>query len=104
VAVRPISASLRQISRELEDAARISGSTWAGAITRVTFPLAIVSVLGAWALLFVLLSREVDASVYLAAAGVPLIGPIIFGLWTEGRAGFLAAYALMVISASIVVI
>lgn len=103
-AVRPISASLRQISQELEDAARISGSTWSGALTRVTLPLAIVSVVGAWALLFVLLSREVDASVYLAGAGVPLVGPSIFDLWNEGRAGYLAAYSLMVIGGSIAVI
>jgi iron(III) transport system permease protein len=99
-AVRPIAASIRQVSPELEDAARINGSSWAGSLARVTFPLVLTAVVASWALLFVLLSREVDASVYLAGAGVNLLGPAIFDLWNEGRAGFLAAYCVIVIAGS----
>lgn len=103
-AVRPLAASIRQVSTDLEDAARISGSTWFGGLARVTLPLVLTAVGAAWALLFVLLSREVDASVYLAGAGVHLLGPTIFDLWTQGRANFLAAYSMIVIAASTIFI
>jgi hypothetical protein len=60
------------------------------------------SLLAAWALLFLMLSREVAASVFLAAAGQKLIGPVIFELWANGQAQILAVFSLVVIAGSAV--
>jgi iron(III) transport system permease protein len=101
-AIRPVAAAIRQVAPELEDASRMSGDTWWGAVGRITVPLVMTSLLAAWALLFLMLSREVAASVFLAAAGQKLIGPVIFELWANGQAQILAVFSLVVIAGSAV--
>jgi iron(III) transport system permease protein len=102
IAIRPISASIRQVSRELEDASRIAGASWISTIRHVTLPLVLTSLLAGWALLFIMLTREVSASVFLVAAGVRLVGTTIFGLWTNGQNPQLAAFSILVTLGSLI--
>jgi iron(III) transport system permease protein len=96
-AVRPVSAAIRQVSTELEDASRVHGGSWLWTMGRVTVPLVLPSMIGSWVLLFVLLSREVSASVFLITPGVRVIGTTLFDLWENGRGPAMAAFSLVVL-------
>lgn len=64
---RITSASLLQIDRTLEEAATVSGATQRVTMSRITLPLSRPALLSGWILVFVLVSREINAAIILVS-------------------------------------
>jgi iron(III) transport system permease protein len=86
-----------QISREMEEAALMSGGTWRHAMVRVYAPLLAPSIVGGFLFIFVLSFREISASVFLYAQGTELFSLTLFDLWREGLFGPVSALGIVMI-------
>ena len=69
VGSRFFTATMVQLSAELEESARIHGASWPRMFVRIWLPLLRPAVLGAWILLFVIAVRVLDLVVLLAGPG-----------------------------------
>ena len=89
--VRLITAALGQVSRDLEEAARISGATATGAFLRATLPVLRPGLIAAWLLIFMQFVREYSSGVYLLSPGTEVLGAQIVQLWSTGAVDAIAA-------------
>lgn len=97
LAVRSANASLHQVDPSLEEAARISGASWAEAIARVTAPLVRPGLLVGWILVFVPVIGELSATVLLYTQGSETVAIAIYRLRDLGRLEVVAALAVVTI-------
>jgi iron(III) transport system permease protein len=89
--MRVVSASMLQISPELEEAGRVVGAS-AGRVSRdVTIPLIRAGLIGSWLMLFVTFVREYSTGVYLLGPGTEVIGSMLVSLWATGAVDMVAA-------------
>src|SRR5262249_8723887 len=86
-----------QVSREMEEAALMSGGTWRHAMLRVYAPLLAPSIIGGFLFIFVLSFREISTSVFLYAEGTELFSLTLFDLWREGLFGPVSALGVIMI-------
>jgi iron(III) transport system permease protein len=77
------------------EAARVSGSSFAGANAKVVLPLLRSALGGAAALIFVLLTHEFAASVLVRSSTTQVMGTVLFDYWTNGSYPLVAAIALI---------
>lgn len=89
--MRIVSASMLQISPDLEEAGRVAGASAARVSRDVTLPLIRVGLLGSWLMLFVTFVREYSTGVYLLAPGTEVIGSMLVSLWATGAVDMVAA-------------
>ncbi|MEZ5653188.1 MAG: iron ABC transporter permease [Burkholderiaceae bacterium] len=97
-ALRGISAALLQIDPELEEAARMSGSGSAQVWRRVLIPLLRPGLMGAWTLLFIMIVREVGASVLLYNSDTVVLSVLVLDHWNSGFLGPVAAMSCVMIA------
>lgn len=102
LAYRSLSGVAVQIDRALEEAARVSGAGWFRVVQTITVPLLRPGLIAAWVLLFMISVREVSASLFLAAAGMQVLGPAIFNFWDSG--GLPQVSALAMVQAAIILV
>jgi iron(III) transport system permease protein len=93
--VRAGSAALRQLHRELEDAARMTGASWMKTIRWITFPLTRPTLVAAWTLLFVLSMQEISSSILLYTSRTTVLAVAVFDLWEAGNVNALAALSVI---------
>src|SRR5262245_12862438 len=93
--LRLISASLSQISPELEEAARVTGASPARALRDVTMPLIRFGLMSSWLLCFMIFVREYSTGVYLQGPGTEVLGPLIVSLFGGGSLELVAALSLV---------
>jgi len=86
-----------QVSREMEEAAIMSGGSWRHAMLRVYVPLLAPALVGGFLFIFVLSFREISASVFLYAQGTELFSLTLFDLWREGLFGPVSALGIVMI-------
>jgi len=94
-------AGLKQISKKMEESARLLGYSPMGTFWKVTRPLLTPSLLTAWVLVFLSTMRELPASLLLRPAG---FDPLTVKVWIAASEGFYeqaAAPALMIILLSL---
>jgi iron(III) transport system permease protein len=89
--MRLVSASLLQISPELEEAGRVVGASASRVSMDLTLPLIRAGLVGSWLLLFVTFVREYSTGVYLLAPGTEVIGSMLVSLWATGGVDIVAA-------------
>lgn len=89
--VRLLTATLMQISKDLEEAARMVGASPLKAFQKVTLPLLQGGLLSAWLLLFMQFVREYSTGVYLLTPGTEVLGSLIVSLWATGAVDSIAA-------------
>lgn len=94
--MRFASGGLAQIHRELEEAAEISGANALQSFARVLLPLLAPMLIAAWLYVFVLVVRELAASIFLAGPQTHVLGTVALTLW-EGGGSLGAVCALGVI-------
>jgi iron(III) transport system permease protein len=90
-----LSASLVQIHKELEEAARICGSTTGTTILRIVLPIARPGVIAAMTLLFILSIRELGSSLFLFTNDTIVMAVLLLDLYEGGNAGTTAAFSVM---------
>lgn len=83
--LRLVSNSFGQISRELEEAAYVTGAGQGRVARDVILPLARHGLLAAWLLTFLLYVREYSTGIYLLAPGSEVMGSMLVNLWTAGN-------------------
>lgn len=89
--MRVVSASMLQISPELEEAGRVAGASSTRVSRDVTLPLIRVGLIGSWLMLFVTFVREYSTGVYLLSPGTEVIGSMLVSLWATGAVDTVAA-------------
>lgn len=89
-------AAIRQVHPSLEEAARLSGASWARAIRDVTLPLLLPALGTAWFLVFVPSFCEVTLSVLLRGPETQVLGTLLFYLQSYADAQSAAALAVLV--------
>lgn len=93
-----ISPVMMQISRELDQAARVAGLDWIKAFVRVLARLIVPAFAGAVILCFVTMMKEYTPAVFLANADTNVIGSTALELWIQGNTGSVAALATVQIA------
>jgi iron(III) transport system permease protein len=83
--VRFASAAMRQLSGELEDAARVSGAGWGQTFRRVVLPLLVPGLAAGWILVFILSMRELASSILLYSPGTEVVSVRIWQEFQDGR-------------------
>jgi iron(III) transport system permease protein len=94
LAVRSANASLRQIDPSLEEAARITGASWAQSLRYVLVPLARPGLIVAFLLVFIPALGELSATILLYSSGTETISVAIFRLNDLGQLEVVAALAV----------
>jgi iron(III) transport system permease protein len=92
IGVRNGQTALMQIAPELEEAARVFGSSEAGALMRITIPLMLPVVIYTWLLVFILAIPELSASIILRGFGTQTVSTSLLGVW-NGNGGLAVACA-----------
>lgn len=103
-AMRTVSASLMQIDPELEEAGRMHGAGVLLIWRRVLFPLMRPGLIAAWTLLFIMIVREVGASILLYTTDTVVLSVLVVDSWNSGALGLVAAmscYMIFVICAAV---
>jgi iron(III) transport system permease protein len=91
-----MSGAVAALGPRLEEAAQLSGAGPARRLLRVVAPSLLPSLLGSWALVFVLAMRELDGAILVPAAN----HTVIFRVFNQihfGRDDFVAALCLLIV-------
>jgi iron(III) transport system permease protein len=88
-------ASRIALGDSYEEAARVSGAGRVRAATSILVPMSRGAISGAAALMFVLLSHEFTASLFVRSTHTQVMGTILYDIWTTGSYGLVAAMALV---------
>jgi iron(III) transport system permease protein len=94
LALRNISAMLLSINPELEQSARASGASWLQTMYYILFPLVRPALIASWLLLFIILIRELGATILLYAQGTETIS-VALVILSEQNFGYVAALAVI---------
>lgn len=97
-------SALKQISPELEDAARTLGATWGRTMLDITIPLLRNNLFGVGVILFVFMFRELGTSVFLNTAGNEVVSVVIYELYEEIRFPTMSALSVFVLLVNISVV
>ena len=94
LALRNISAMILSINPELEESARASGASWMQAMYHILLPLARPALIASWLLLFIILIRELGATILLYSQGTETIS-VALVILSEQNFGYVAALAVI---------
>lgn len=97
-ALRGISAAMLQLDPELEEAGRMSGAGTTQTWLRVFLPLMRPGLIGTWSLLFIMIVREVGASVLLYTSDTVVLSVLVLDNWNSGVLGLVAAMSCVMIA------
>jgi iron(III) transport system permease protein len=103
--MRFASSGLAQISRELEEVAQISGANLVQIFRRVLLPLLAPILIAAWLYVFVLVVRELAASIFLAGPHTHVLATVSLTLWEGGGSiGAVCALGILEIVPLVVIV
>jgi len=88
-------ASMIQISRELEEAARVHRASWATAFPRVWLPLVKNGFVAGWVIQFTVSFSDLAAVAFLYGAKSTVLPTLFLSQWSNGRLEEAAVVALM---------
>lgn len=97
-------AAVDQIGQPLLDASSISGASSLRTLVRVNLPLMAGGLAAAWAMLFVVIVGDLNASSILAGANTPVVGSLILSIFDNGTYSQLAALGSIIAVASGVIV
>lgn len=97
-------AAAAQVGKELSEASHISGGGDARTFFRISLPLMLPGLMAGWALLFLWMLGEFNASVILASVSNPVIGFQIYSLYQQGFYGRLAALSIVLLAVNAIVV
>ncbi len=95
--VRSAGTALRQVDPSLEEAARIGGATWTGALRRILLPILRPGLLLGWLLVFIPALSELSATILLYSSGTETLSVAIYRLNDLGQLEVVAALAVVMI-------
>ena len=99
--IRNMGPVVQQIGKELEEAAVVSGSSWAGAIARVTLPLTGPAIAASAFLLFLMIFGDLTISAFVSAPGTEVIALRLLDSYTQGTLTISATIAMIIAGVSL---
>jgi iron(III) transport system permease protein len=104
--VRTLSAGIMQIDKSLEEAAMISGATSFRTFLAINMPLLRPVLASIWLLVFMIVMRELSASIILYGPGSVTLPILTWGYLNDGFYGIASALAILqvVFVAAVVVV
>lgn len=93
--LRSIHASFLQVHPELEESARVCGSSWFKQFIKITLPLVKPGFVIGFVLVFASIMREIGASILLYSYGNEIVAYILFNLWENGEFQTLSSFILV---------
>ena len=104
IAFANMSAAIRALNPEMEEAVRILGGGRLLAIRRVVAPLMKQSLVGAWLLVFIPATRELSTAVFLYGPNTRTISILLLDWSEEGNFEKLSALGMILLVATIVIV
>lgn len=95
--MRSSSGSIIQISRELEEAAAMSGARWLDTFRRVTLPLLRPGLAAGWIYICIVSFREFSTSILLATGQSQVLSILVFRMYEQGQTTVVAAMGVVMI-------
>jgi iron(III) transport system permease protein len=95
--MRAASASMIQISKELEEASTASGASWARTFARIILPLLMPGFVAGWIYVAVASLRELSTSILLYSQQSIVLSILVFDLWESGLYGTVSALGVLMI-------
>lgn len=102
IAIRNLGPLFQQISRDLEEAARVSGATWGRTLQRITIPLVMPGLTASTALLFILMFREFSMAAFLSAPSTNVIAMAVLAFNDSGEWPYVAVVAVFLSAVSVI--
>ena len=96
VSTRIMSASMKQVSNELEEASLVCRASWRRTFFSILLPLLKPGVMAGWIWVVIHAFRELSVAIMLYYSGTEPISVAIFDLWEGGSYGVLAALGVIV--------
>lgn len=100
--MRYASASMFQISGELEESAQTSGASWWQTFRRVNLPLLMPGLVAGWIYIVLVSFRELSSSILLYSPGNEVLSILIWERWENGQYTQLAALGIVMILTMVV--
>ncbi|MGH7845358.1 MAG: ABC transporter permease [Candidatus Binatia bacterium] len=101
--IRSASASMIQISKELEEASVASGAGWLQTFRKVLLPLLMPGFVAGWIYIAVVSLRELSTSILLYTQESIVLSILVFDLWESGLYSSVAALGVLMVCFLIVV-
>lgn len=95
IGLRTLAGPLLQLSRELEEAAWMSGAGRLRTVAAIVAPLLRAALVSAWVLLFMMFMRELGMSILLAGLGNPVLSVVMYDYYESGELPLLATLCLL---------
>ena len=93
--------SVKQLSSEMEEAARVAGASWARSIASITAPLLKSGLVAAWMIVFAVTLRELSMAILLYVPGTETLPVAIYSFIDNGTFEVAAAVSVALIALSI---
>jgi iron(III) transport system permease protein len=93
--------SVKQLAPEMEEAARMSGASWARSLLDVSVPLVKSGMLAAWIMVFAVTLRELSMAILLYAPGTETLPVAIYSFIDNGTFEIGAAVSVVLVALSI---
>jgi iron(III) transport system permease protein len=93
--------NVKQLSTELEEAARMSGASWTRTIVDISVPLLKSGILAAWMMVFAVTLRELSMAILLYVRGTETLPIAIFSFVDNGTFGIASSISVVLIALSI---
>jgi iron(III) transport system permease protein len=98
---RVLGSNIIQISRDLEESARVVGASWVRVLLDIVFPLLKPGLLAALAFVFILSIKELNTSILLVTPKTNVLATLIYDIYQEGF--YVKLSALVVIESAVVI-
>jgi iron(III) transport system permease protein len=99
---RVIGSNIIQISKDLEESAKVVGASWMSILKDIIFPLLKPGLLAAWAFVFILSIKELNTSILLVTPKTNVIATLIYDIYQEGF--YVRLSALVVIESLMIIV
>ena len=95
--IRTASATMIQISNELEEASMASGATWLQTFRKIILPLLMPGFLAGWIYIAVVSLRELSTSILLYTQQSIVLSILVFDLWEDGLYSSVSALGVLMV-------
>lgn len=102
--MRASEAAIEQVSRELEESARVCGSGWFRTFLTVVVPLTAPGLVAGATLMFVAMMRELSSSILLYTQSTIVNAVLLVDMWEGGEIEALATFAVIITAITFVIL
>jgi iron(III) transport system permease protein len=100
--MRLASDALLRVHPELEEAAALSGASWARSYRTVLLPLLLPGLIAAWVAIVAVSFRELSATIFLATPQSRFISVVMYSTWSDGNTTASAAVGIVILAVVLV--